>query len=294
MDKFFNKKVILSLLGVIAICLLAIWLLVSFNRNILYNQADGIIGITYDGRHQANAGAKGRRIFQEEISVEGIESIAIESDISDIVVTSGETKMLQVEYQAYDNSDFQVVKEGDKIRIIANCANKIRKPEKVKLIIQCPTNYGKDWKIRSNVGSLSLKGDYREIDMASDVGSVEVVGSAQKIIFDSSIGSFEGKGSFDSAEIKSSVGSVDLKTDTITDGSYLIETDMGSIDLTIPKEADVSLTAQTKMGDVDCQARFDSIDQISGNVGKKLKVQNKSGRAMIDLNAETGSITIRH
>lgn len=296
MDKIFNKKVILILVGVTLVCFFIAGLIGFVFRNAFLPGSGGTQKVFYNLSLLAQGNQGKRESFEKKIPVSGKEKIIIDSDVSGITILPCSGKDLLIRYDAFQDSDFKVTEEGNALRIktrVSSSGQKILTVQNARLELQVPSGYQKDLEIRSDIGSIDLEGDFRILDIHTRVGSLEADASADQILFSSDVGSLSAEGSFLSARLKSRVGSFDFKTDEMREGDYFFSTDVGSVDLIIPADADATLEVSTELGDIECTAAFGKISRQEA-IHKRLSAKNKSGAAGIEISTNTGSVTIRN
>ncbi|MDO4720237.1 MAG: DUF4097 family beta strand repeat-containing protein [Peptostreptococcaceae bacterium] len=303
MEKIFNKKWIGILIGVVAFCALMIGLIVMFFPEAVDDSRSGRgIGFYVDGKFEGEEGGgfvmgfgKGgkRKVFSESLALEKEENILVVSDVTDVKVLPHDGERLDIEYEAYEDSTFEVSRREGQIEITAKIHPKRRSPQRLHLLIRCPRDWDKDLEIRSDVGDLKLEGDYRKLRLRSDVGNIDVKGSAERMDAEVSVGDLRAAGSFGSADLQSDVGSIDFATDRMTEGVYELKSDVGDIDVRIPQDADVSMQAEVEVGSLSCTAKLDQIRQ-TGVIEKSLTAKNRDGRAKLQISADTGSISIKN
>lgn len=295
MGRIFNKKVTLILVGIIIVSFMTVGFIHRLDKNVFRYERG--IGIFYDddGEIYPSVGHfKNVKLFQQQISLKGKERIVVDSDISAIAWIVHPKETLDIQYQAYTDSQFEVKEVGDEIQILAKAALRRRNPKNIRLIIHCPQSYQKDLSIVSNVGSIDLNGVYRQLDIQTDIASVDMEADAEKMIFESNIGSLDAKGAFGSVDLSSNMGSIDLNLKKMEGGKYKLETNMGSIDVVIPRDASVRLKAMTEIGEVTCDAQMDGGIHRNGMVNKQISAQNRLGEATLDIYANAGSIVIKN
>lgn len=303
MEKIFNKKWIGILIGIVIFCVLMIWLIgMFFPEAVDYSRSGRGIGFYVDGKFEGEEGGrfvmgfgKGgkRKIFSESLVLEKEERIVVFSDVTDVKVLPYEGERLDIEYEAYEDSTFDVSRKEGQIEIRAKIHPKRRSPQRLNLLLRCPRDWGGDLEIHSDVGDVKIEGDYRKLMLRSDVGNVDVKGGADRMEAEVRVGDLRVAGSFGPVDLQSDVGSIDFVTDRMEEGVYELKSDTGDIDIRIPQDADVSIEAEVEAGDLSCTAKLDQIRQ-TGMIEKSLTAKNGNGRAKLRASADTGSISIKN
>ncbi len=141
-----------------------------------------------------------------------------------------------------------------------------------------------------SVGVSGCAGPALLVDTGS--GSVEVADiDCRKLVIDTGSGPVRARGvRADQAHIDTGSGSVQLQLDRMDGGDFRVDTGSGSIILELPADASANIMAENGSGWLSLD-RQDAVVKHKNDHEMKLVVG--SGKASVDLNAGSGSITVK-
>jgi len=179
---------------------------------------------------------------------------------------------------------------------VAETLSKQNNSQNVYMKVYCPVSFKGNLKVKNDVGSIEIDGNYQNLNTVNNVGTMSVKGNYTSVVLQSDLGDISGDFSADSFDISGNTGDIDIKLLKISEGIYNIKSDMGDISLTLPKDPDINLTANTKIGDIHVNKGF--IKSLSSynikNSNNELIIKNKKGKANININSNSsGDITIK-
>lgn len=162
--------------------------------------------------------------------------------------------------------------------------------------VYCPASFKGNLKMKNEVGSTEINGNYQNLNAVNNVGTVSVKGNYTSVTLQNNLGDISGDFSADFFDISGNTGDIDIKLLKISEGIYNIKSDMGDISLTLPKDPDINLTANTKIGDIHVNKGF--IKSLSSynikNNNNELTLKNKKGKANITIKSDSsGDIKIK-
>ena len=200
-----------------------------------------------------------------------------------------------IEYYAYKNSKFSV-EEKPLTELKIETLSKQNNSRNVYMKVYCPTSFKGNLKVKNEVGSTEIDGNYQNLNAVNNVGTMSVKGNYTSVVLQSNLGGISGNFGADSFDISGNISDINIKLLKISEGIYNIKSDMGDISLALPKDPDINLTANTKIGDIHVNKGF--IKSLSSynikNSNNELIIKNKKGKANININSNSsGDITIK-
>ena len=228
---------------------------------------------------------RSRKTFTKEINSNEIKNLSINTDVANFYI----------EYYAYKNSKFSV-EENSLTELKIETLSKQNNSQNVYMKVYCPVSFKGNLKVKNDVGSTEIDGNYQNLNAVNNVGTMSVKGNYTSVVLQSDLGDISGDFSADSFDISGNTGDIDIKLLKISEGIYNIKSDIGDISLTLPKNPDINLTANTKIGDIHVNKGF--IKSLSSynikNSNNELIIKNKKGKANININSNSsGDIKIK-
>lgn len=238
---------------------------------------------------------RSRKTFTKEINSNEIKNLSINTDVANLHIKKHNKENFYIEYYAYKNSKFSV-EENSLTELKIETLSKQNNSQNVYMKVYCPVSFKGNLKVKNDVGSIEIDGNYQNLNTVNNVGTMSVKGNYTSVVLQSDLGDISGDFSADSFDISGNTGDIDIKLLKISEGIYNIKSDMGDISLTLPKDPDINLTANTKIGDIHVNKGF--IKSLSSynikNSNNELIIKNKKGKANININSNSsGDITIK-
>ena len=236
-----------------------------------------------------------RKTFTKEINSNEIKNLSINTDVANLHIKKHNKENFYIEYYAYKNSKFSV-EEKPLTELKIETLSKQNNSRNVYMKVYCPTSFKGNLKVKNEVGSTEIDGNYQNLNAVNNVGTMSVKGNYTSVVLQSNLGGISGNFGADSFDISGNISDINIKLLKISEGIYNIKSDMGDISLALPKDPDINLTANTKIGDIHVNKGF--IKSLSSynikNSNNELIIKNKKGKANININSNSsGDITIK-
>ncbi|HCW50697.1 MAG TPA: hypothetical protein DGR79_01320 [Clostridiales bacterium] len=142
----------------------------------------------------------------------------------------------------------------------------------------------------TSTGDILMEDVAGDVDVDTSTGSVEVVRVKGDIEVDTSTGWVHVYDPGGDVKVDSATGSCRITSTAPVAGDWRVETNTGSIDVTFPRNSDVSVSVRTDMGHISTNLGLAVTSSVSAKTASGVL---GSGEHRIDLEADTGSITVR-
>ena len=238
---------------------------------------------------------RSRKTFTKEINSNEIKNLSINTDVANLHIKKHNKENFYIEYYAYKNSKFSV-EENSLTELKIETLSKQNNSQNVYMKVYCPVSFKGNLKVKNDVGSTEIDGNYQNLNTVNNVGTMSVKGNYTSVVLQSDLGDISGDFSADSFDISGNTGDIDIKLLKISEGIYNIKSDIGDISLTLPKNPDINLTENSKIGDIHVNKGFikSLISYNIKNSNNELIIKNKKGKANININSNSsGDIKIK-